>query len=187
MAVEAVVSRSSKERTRIPPNVITFILVVVVVACLALAKAVILPAAVAILLAFILNPFVSALDRRGIPRIPSVFLVVILVGALVGSLGWILASQMVQFLNQLPSYQDNVTHRVEELRASSKNSIIAKVEDFIENVTAAATSPLQESAKESLQRAKELAKKHVGGPGVAQPPPTVTVVTSGSSANSARG
>ncbi len=59
MAVEAVVSRSSKERTRIPPNVITFILVVVVVACLALAKAVILPAAVAILLAFILNPFVS--------------------------------------------------------------------------------------------------------------------------------
>ena len=90
------------------------------VACLALAKAVILPAAVAILLAFVLNPFVSALDRRGIPRVPSVFLVVILVGALVGSLGWILASQMVQFLNQLPSYQDNVTHRVEELRAQQQ-------------------------------------------------------------------
>jgi predicted PurR-regulated permease PerM len=177
-----VVSRSAKERTRIPPNVITFLLVVVVVACLALAKAVILPAAVAILLAFILNPFVSALDRRGIPRVPSVFLVVILVGALVGSLGWILASQMVQFLNQLPSYQGNVTHRVEQLRAGSKNSIVAKVEDFIENVTAAATQPLQESAKESIKRAKDLASKPVGGPGVTEPPQTVKVVTSDSSA-----
>jgi predicted PurR-regulated permease PerM len=75
-----------------------------------------------------------------------------------------------------------VTHRVEELRASSKNSIVAKVEDFIENVTAAATSPLQESAKESVQRAKELASKHLGGPGAAQEPQPVTVVTSGSSA-----
>jgi predicted PurR-regulated permease PerM len=177
-----VVSRSAKERTRIPPNVITFLLVVVVVACLALAKAVILPAAVAILLAFILNPFVSALDRRGIPRVPSVFLVVILVGVLVGSLGWILASQMVQFLNQLPSYQGNVTHRVEQLRAGSKNSIVAKVEDFIENVTAAATQPLQESAKESIKRAKDLASKPVGGPGVTEPPQTVKVVTSDSSA-----
>ena len=82
-----------------------------------------------------------------------------------GSLGWILASQMLQFLNQLPSYQDNVTHRVEELRASSKNSIIAKVEDFIENVTSAATSPLQESAKESLKRAKQLASKPIGRSG----------------------
>jgi predicted PurR-regulated permease PerM len=183
VAAQAVVtSRSAKEHTRIPPNVITFILVVLVVACLALAKAVILPAAVAILLAFILNPFVSALDRRGVPRVPSVFLVVILVGGIVGSLGWILASQMVQFLNQLPSYQDNVTHRVEELRAGSKNSIVAKVEDFIENVTAAATSPIQESAKESVQRAKELASKHPGGPGMAQQPQPVTVVTSGSSA-----
>jgi predicted PurR-regulated permease PerM len=149
---------------------------VVVIACLALAKAVILPAAVAILLAFILNPFVSALDRRGLPRVPSVFVVVILAGSIVGCLGWVLASQMLQFLNQLPSYQDNVTRRVEELRASSKNSIIAKVEDFIENVTSAATSPLQESAKESLKQAKRLASPP-GGPGASPQPPAVTVVT----------
>ena len=81
LAAQAVVSRSARERTAdIPPNVITFILVVLVIACLALAKPVILPAAVAILLAFILNPFVSALDRRGIPRVPSVFLVVLVGG-----------------------------------------------------------------------------------------------------------
>jgi predicted PurR-regulated permease PerM len=143
-----VVSRRA-ERTRagIPPNVITFVLVVVVIACLALAKPVILPAAVAVLLAFILNPFVAALDRRGIPRIPSVFVVVLMAGAVLGCVGWILANQMVQFLDQLPSYQDNVTHRVEDLKARGKNSIVAKVEDFIENVTAAATSPIQETAK----------------------------------------
>jgi predicted PurR-regulated permease PerM len=160
LAVETVVSRRvQRAPARISPHVITFLLVVVVIACMALAKPVILPAAVAILLAFILNPFVAALDRRGIPRVPSVVAVVLVTGAILGCVGWILASQMVQFLNQLPSYQDNVTHRVQELKASSKDSIVAKVEDFIENVTAAATSPIQESAKEALQHRNRQAGK----------------------------
>jgi predicted PurR-regulated permease PerM len=133
---------------------VTFVLVILVIACLAWAKPVNLPAAVAILLAFILNPFVAALDRRRVPRVPAVFAVVVVTGALLGTLGWTLTSQMVQFLNQLPSYQDNVARRVAELRASTKNSIVAKVEDFVEKVTAAATTPIQESAKDSVERAK---------------------------------
>jgi predicted PurR-regulated permease PerM len=160
LAVETVVRRrAERARGGVPPNVITFGLVVVVIACLALAKPVILPAAVAILLAFILNPFVAALDRRGIPRVPSVFAVVLVTGCVLGCVGWILASQMVQFLDQLPSYQENVTHRVQELKARGKGSIVAKVEDFIENVTAAATSPIQETAKEALQRKNRPAEK----------------------------
>ena len=155
--------RSQHSQTWISPHVITFLLVVVVIACMALAKPVILPAAVAILLAFVLNPFVIALDRRGIPRVPSVVAVVLLAGAILGCVGWILASQMVQFLNQLPSYQDNVTQRVHELKANGKGSVVAKVEDFIENVTAAATSPIQETAKDSLQRKSPPAKAASAG------------------------
>jgi predicted PurR-regulated permease PerM len=157
-------------------------LVVLVVACLSWAKPVILPAAVAILLAFILNPFVVALDRRGIPRVPAVLSVVVLAGVVLGSLGWILTSQMVQFLNQLPSYQVNVSRRVAELRASSKNSIIAKVEDFIENVTAAATSPMQESAKQALARAKREASKDKSASGSTGQPQAITVVSAESTA-----
>lgn len=170
--------RSERARAGIPPNVITFVLVVLVVASLALARPVILPAAVAVLLAFILNPFVWSLDRRGIPRVPSVMLVVLVAGAVLGCVGWILASQMVQFLDHLPSYQDNVTHRVEELKARGKNSIVAKVEDFIENVTAAATSPIQETAKEALERRNRQAKKNASG-AVSQPQ-SVLVVNAGS-------
>ena len=155
--------RSQHSQTWISPHVITFLLVVVVIACMALAKPVILPAAVAILLAFVLNPFVIALDRRGIPRVPSVVAVVLLAGAILGCVGWILASQMVQFLNQLPSYQDNVTQRVHELKANGKGSVVAKVEDFIENVTAAATSPIQETAMDSLQRKSPPAKAASAG------------------------
>ena len=182
MAAEAVVTRrSARAQAGIPPNVITFILVLLVIACLAWAKPVILPAAVAILLAFVLNPFVAALDRRGVPRIPAVFAVVLVAGTVLGTVGWILASQMVQFLNELPSYQDNVTHRVQELKASSKNSIVAKVEDFIENVTAAATSPIQESAKETLDRANRKAAKTLGGSGGAKQPQSVMIVNPDSS------
>jgi predicted PurR-regulated permease PerM len=181
LAAQTVVNRRA-ERTRaaIPPNVITFILVVVVIACLALAKPVILPAAVAILLAFVLNPFVAALDRRGIPRIPSVFAVVLVAGAILGCVGWILASQMVQFLDQLPNYQENVTRRVEELKARGKSSIVTKVEDFVENVTAAATSPIQETAKEALKGPNRKAGKLKSPGDAAGQPQSVLVVNSDS-------
>ena len=180
MAVEAVVSgRPARARTYISPKVITFGLVVLVIACLYWAKPVILPAAVAVLLAFILHPFVAALDRRGFPRVPAVFVVVLVTGAFLGCLGWILTSQMLQFLNELPKYQDNVTKRVQELRARSKDSIVAKLEDFAENVTEAATSPIQETAKQVLDRAKRRAsaegQQKAGTPGK---PESVMVVNS---------
>lgn len=174
-----VTHRPARTRPRVPSNIVTFGVVLLVIACLAWAKPVILPAAIAILLAFILNPFVAALDRRGLPRVPAVFVVVVMAGAILGCVGWILASQMIQFLNQLPSYQDNVTQRVEQLRASGKNSIIAKVEDFIENVTAAATSPIQESAHKALDRSKRRTLKEAQSPN--EQPQSVMVVNSGSS------
>ena len=87
---------------------------------------------------------------------------------------------MVQFLNDLPSYQDNVTRRVEDLKARGKNSTVAKVEDFIENVTAAATSPIQETAKEALQRTNRHAAKSPSTKGTSGQPQSVLVVNSGS-------
>lgn len=145
-------NRASTRWPQLSPGVVTFILVILVTACLALAKPVILPTAVAVLLAFVLNPFVVLLDRRHIPRVPAVFTVVLVAGAVVGTLGWLLTSQIVQFLNELPSYQDNVARRVSELKATSKNSIIAKVEGFIQTVASAAAAPVQEPSQEAGHR-----------------------------------
>src|SRR5262245_41904078 len=51
---------------------------VLVVASLAWARIVLIPVVLAILLAFILSPLVTLLQRRGLPRVPSAILVVTL-------------------------------------------------------------------------------------------------------------
>jgi len=115
------------------------LVVMVAIACLWLARAFVVPIAMAVLLAFVLSPVVSLLDRRRLPRVVSVFAVVAILGLLLATGGWIVTSQIVEFLNELPQYQDNITRRIENLRAQSRNSLVTKVEGFVEKVSAAAT------------------------------------------------
>jgi len=120
-------------------TLITMLVVMVAIACLWLARAFVVPIAMAVLLAFVLSPVVSLLDRRRLPRVVSVFAVVAILGLLLATGGWIVTSQIVEFLNELPQYQDNITRRIENLRAQSRNSLVTKVEGFVEKVSAAAT------------------------------------------------
>jgi predicted PurR-regulated permease PerM len=115
---------------RIPPAVGKFLLAVIVIACLVLAKPVMVPIAFAVLLAFVLNPVVMQLARRGLPRSLAVVVVVMATGVLVGTCWWILASQVLQFANELPQYEGNVSRRINELRSSSKRSVLTRVEEF---------------------------------------------------------
>src|ERR1700722_17263762 len=116
--------KSSGAAQRIPPGVTKFLLGVAVIACLALAKTVMIPVAFAVLLAFVLNPVVLLLTRRGVPRAPAVLTVVLAVGALAGTCGWLLTSQVLQFANQLPEYEQNISQRIDELRQSSRHSAL---------------------------------------------------------------
>jgi len=54
---------------------------VLVIACLSWARVVLIPVALALLLTFLLNPVVSALQRLGLGRTPPVILVVVLADA----------------------------------------------------------------------------------------------------------
>jgi predicted PurR-regulated permease PerM len=59
-----------------------------------------MPVALAILFTFLLNPVVSALQHRGLPRTPAVLLVVVLVFSVVG-VGLLLATPMTVCLGVL--------------------------------------------------------------------------------------
>jgi predicted PurR-regulated permease PerM len=74
-----------------------FILVAMITAIAALyvAKAILLPIALAILLAFLLTPLTDRLERWGVPRIPAVVMVVGMSFFLLVGLGWVVTMQLV--------------------------------------------------------------------------------------------
>jgi predicted PurR-regulated permease PerM len=135
-------------------NAISFLLIVLTVGLLYWAKPVVVPLALSILLAFVLSPLVSALHRQGLSRVPSVLIVS---GAALVALcicGWFLTSQLVQFVDQLPTYQDNVAKRISELRQPGSHSLVRKLSGFVEKVSVAATEPLDPQAEANVRHAQ---------------------------------
>ena len=81
--------------------------IVVVVAALYLAKTVLIPLTVAVLLSFLLSPVCDWLERRRLPRIPAVLATVVLGFILLGGVAWTAAVQITQLAPRLPEYQSN--------------------------------------------------------------------------------
>src|SRR5262245_21841476 len=96
----------------------TFFVTLALVAALALGKAVLVPFALASLLAFLLAPVAGRLERmhinRGVAAAFSVFLVVV---ALVG-VTWLTASHAMEVLGSLPNYRKNIEAKFEGLRGA---------------------------------------------------------------------
>jgi len=88
---------------------------IVVTACLYWAQEVLIPIALAALLTFIMGPAVTALQRRGLPRVLSVLLVVTLVFALVGGFGWVIAHQVGALAQNLHNDKTKITAKLNSL------------------------------------------------------------------------
>src|SRR5262249_5437398 len=129
------------------PPLATFAFFVLVVACLYWARPVLIPIALALLITFTLLPAVVALQKRNVPRTPAVLIVVCFATLVVGGALWLVGSQIVQLVSELPTYQDNLAKRIAEVRKTSSNSVLANLQQFVHEVTAAATgSPSTEQA-----------------------------------------
>ena len=80
------------------------------VAALYLGRDVLIPLALAILLSFALGPPVTWLYRRGLPRVPAVLAVLVLVTLfghllLLAGFAGLVASQLTHLAQQLPTYE----------------------------------------------------------------------------------
>ena len=100
-----------------------------------------MPVALAVLLAFLLSPLVTWLQRRYVPRVPAVLMVTTAHGILIGVLSWVFVAQVMHLGEQLPTYQENVTRRITEIRQQGRNSLLSKVHSFVDGVIQAATRP----------------------------------------------
>ncbi len=86
--------------------------IAVVVAALYLAKGVLVPLTLAMLLSFLLSPVCDRIERRGLGRIPAVLVTAILGFSLLGLVVWTATVQMTELAPKLPEYQDNVQARL---------------------------------------------------------------------------
>ena len=84
---------------------------VLVVVLLDWAEPVLLPVAGALLLTFLLNPWVNGL-QRWIRRGPAVVLVVTVTIGAMTLLGWGLARQMTSLATDLPRYRENIRQKI---------------------------------------------------------------------------
>ena len=139
-------------------SLLAFATGVVVVAILYLARAVLIPIALAVLLTFVLEPLVSGLERRRVHRVVAVILVVALVFSVLGVVAWTMASQVTSLAAELPQYRQHLRERVAELRGARRQGILGQV-----------TSTAREMAKElrNIQEPPKPGEKPV--PVVVQP------------------
>ena len=92
--------------------------IAIVLGLLYFGQEVLIPLALALLIAFVLAPVVSGLERLGLGRVPSTLLVVVAGLALVGGFGWIVEQRFVEIVNQLPDYRHSIQTKFHRLTRS---------------------------------------------------------------------
>ena len=110
---------------------------VVVVTCLYWARTVFIPVALAIFLTFLLAPLVTTLQRRGLRRLPSVLLVVMLAAAVLGGGVWLVTAQVTSLAGEVPKYTENIKGKVKSLRHLGQGSVTSGLEKMIQEISAA--------------------------------------------------
>lgn len=91
-----------------PSWMLTLASIAVVIAALYLAKGVLVPLTLALLLSFLLSPACGWLERWRIGRIPAVLVTAILGFTLLGVVAWTAAVQVAHLGPKIPEYQRNI-------------------------------------------------------------------------------
>jgi predicted PurR-regulated permease PerM len=124
---------ASRDLPKLRP-VIVLAGILLVVAALYWTRAVLIPVAVATLLAFLLSPVVTALQRRGVRNTISVFLVVAMAVSALGGVGWIITAQVQNLASELPLYRENIKQKVADLRQAGRGTVIERFQRLLDEV-----------------------------------------------------
>ncbi len=95
-------------------------------------REILVPLALSALLTFMLAPLVTKL-QRWIGRIAAVLLVVVMIFAAAGAVGWAMTSQAIDLANELPSYKENIRIKIHAIQGSGQGSF-SKISETIEDL-----------------------------------------------------
>jgi predicted PurR-regulated permease PerM len=156
----------SANNATVASRLLTLIAVVVVIVGLYFGRQVLIPLALAVVLAFLLTPVVCLLEKCRLGRVPAVLMVLALVFVLAGSVGWVVTGQLMNIVDEFPSYKSNIEGKIEALHVPHGSGLKDASNAFTE------LSNELSSASESAVERKNL-KVPSGRPiavQVAQPP-----------------
>lgn len=109
-------------------RILKFVVAVVAVAALYLAKVVFLPLGMAVLLAFLLSPLVLLMEKIRVPRVLAVLTSILAMFALLCAIGWGVATQLIEIASHLPDYRTNIVTKIEEFHHTGKTTRIIRAE-----------------------------------------------------------
>jgi len=108
-------TRSRPEAGHIGAVAHGLIIVALIILLLLGGREILEPLVIAGLLAFIMSPLIRRLRQWGVWRVPSVILTVAFALGLIGTLSTILALQITQLAEDLPTYETNVRNKIRAL------------------------------------------------------------------------
>jgi predicted PurR-regulated permease PerM len=93
--------------------------------------------AVAVLIAFVLEPVVRGLTRRGLNRGVAVILATLITGAILGALGWLVAAQIGALSASWPEYQSAIERKVNAIDPwQGERFLLGKLSDIAQEIVA---------------------------------------------------
>lgn len=114
---------SSLRRNAENANTWTVVLVLGILTALYFTREILIPLAFALTLTFLMTPVVNLLERLRLGRVLSVILTVLSSMAAAGCIAWIITSQLVDVVNQLPRYRQNIHTKIQTLHNPGKGSL----------------------------------------------------------------
>lgn len=119
----------------------------IIVGVIYFGQPILMPAALAILLAFALAPLVARLRTIGFGRVPSVVVTVLLAFMVIGALGTYIVTEFAHLAGALPNYETNLAHKISSIRdAAEGNSLFATASTVLERLDNDLTAKTKASA-----------------------------------------
>lgn len=135
---------------RLPPA----LTILVVGALLYFAREVLIPIALAVLLAFLLAPLVRRMERWRVPRVLAVGAAVGVAALGIGALGWFVQGQVMMLAAELPQYKENIRHKLDSLRPQG-GGVIDKAGDTLAELGREMTKPAEKPAPQPASEAEK--------------------------------
>lgn len=121
-------------------RLLTLVGIVVVIEGLYFGRQVLIPLALALVLAFLLTPLVGLLEKGHLGRVPSVLAALVLSFALLAAVGWGVTNQFMAILDHLPDHKTNIHNKIAAVRAPGSGSLgkaTATVNDLSKELSSA--------------------------------------------------
>jgi len=145
------------QRSRRAGSVRNLLIVIAAVAALYLARAILIPLALAVTLALILAPAVAWLVKMHVGRVLAALATVVISVVAVGLIGFVIFNQVVQVLSELPSYQDNIHRKIEAMRTPAGSALgratetVKELGDELTNPRTPPSAPPDSKSRKSAQ------------------------------------